>query len=77
VYVALALLVTSRFPQRWVHVATWTLAILLPLIVALSRMYRGMHHPTDAASGALVGLAAVACALLATRAADGTARLRR
>jgi membrane-associated phospholipid phosphatase len=77
VYVALALLVTSRFPQRWVHVAAWTLAILLPLIVALSRMYRGMHHPTDAASGALMGLAAVACALLATRAADGTARLRR
>jgi membrane-associated phospholipid phosphatase len=40
-------------------------------------MYRGMHHPTDAASGALMGLAAVACALLATRAADGVARLRR
>ena len=24
VYLALALLVTSRFPQRWVHVAAWT-----------------------------------------------------
>jgi membrane-associated phospholipid phosphatase len=77
VYVALALLVTSRYPQRFVHVAAWTLAVLLPLIVAFSRMYRGMHHPTDAASGALMGLAAVACALLATRAADGVARLRR
>jgi membrane-associated phospholipid phosphatase len=76
VYVALALLVTSRFPQRWVHVVAWTLAALLPLIVATSRMYRGMHHPTDAASGAMVGLAAVAIALLATRAADGAARLR-
>jgi len=32
-------------PQRWVHVAAWTLALLLPLIVALSRMYRGMHQP--------------------------------
>jgi membrane-associated phospholipid phosphatase len=69
--------VTSRYPQRFVHVAAWTLAVLLPLIVAFSRMYRGMHHPTDAASGALMGLAAVACALLATRAADGVARLRR
>jgi membrane-associated phospholipid phosphatase len=77
VYVALALLVTSRFAQRWVHVAAWTLALLLPLVVATSRMYRGMHHPIDAASGALVGLSAVAIALLATRAADGAARLRR
>lgn len=76
VYVALALLVSSRFTQRWVHVAAWTLAVLLPLIVASSRMYRGMHHPTDVTSGALVGLAAVCVALLATRAADGTTRLR-
>jgi undecaprenyl-diphosphatase len=77
VYLALALLVTSRFTQRWVHVAAWTLAVLLPLIVATSRMYRGMHHPTDAATGVLIGIAAVCVALLATRAADGTARLRR
>jgi undecaprenyl-diphosphatase len=76
VYVAFALLVSSRFPQRWVHVVAWTLAVLLPIVVATSRMYRGMHHPTDAASGALMGLAAVAISLLATRAADGTSRLR-
>ena len=30
VYVSLALLVTSRFPQRWVHVVAWALAVLLP-----------------------------------------------
>ncbi|MEY2570146.1 MAG: hypothetical protein QOE63_496 [Acidimicrobiaceae bacterium] len=76
VYVALALLVTSRFPQRWVHVAAWTLAVVLPLVVALSRMYRGMHHPTDAASGVLVGIAAVAVSLLAIRAADGVTHVR-
>jgi membrane-associated phospholipid phosphatase len=76
VYLALALLVTSRFPQRWVHVAAWTLALLLPLGVAISRMYRGMHHPTDAASGVLVGIAAVAISLLAIRAADGVSHLR-
>jgi membrane-associated phospholipid phosphatase len=76
VYVALALLVTSRFSQRWVHVAAWTLALLLPLVVACSRMYRGMHHPTDAASGALVGISAVALSLLAIRAADGVSQLR-
>jgi membrane-associated phospholipid phosphatase len=76
VYVALALLVTSRFAQRWVHIVAWSLAILLPAIVATSRMYRGMHHPTDAASGLLMGVSAVAVALLATRAADGVSRIR-
>jgi membrane-associated phospholipid phosphatase len=77
VYVAFALLVTSRFPARWVKLVAWALAVLLPVVVATSRMYRGMHHPTDAAMGVLVGIAAVSVALLATRAADGTARLRR
>jgi membrane-associated phospholipid phosphatase len=76
VYIACALLVTSRFTQRWVRVLAWTLAILLPAIVATSRMYRGMHHPTDVTSGMLIGLSSIAIALLATRAADGTARLR-
>jgi undecaprenyl-diphosphatase len=76
VYVAIALLVTSRFPQRWIHIIAWTLAVLLPLAVATSRMYRGMHHPTDAACGLLVGLCAVGISLLATRAATGTAQLR-
>ncbi|HEY1480347.1 MAG TPA: phosphatase PAP2 family protein, partial [Gaiellales bacterium] len=52
------------------------LAILLPLIVATSRMYRGMHHPTDVASGVLVGVLSVSVALLATRAADASAGLR-
>ena len=76
VYVALALLVSSRFSQRWVHVAAWTLAVLLPLVVATSRMYRGMHHPIDAASGVLVGISAVAVSLLAIRAADAVWHLR-
>lgn len=76
VYCGLALLITSRIRSGFARAMCWAVAIAIPLLVALSRMYRGMHHPTDAASGALMGLAAVACALLATRAADGTARLR-
>jgi membrane-associated phospholipid phosphatase len=76
VYVALALLVTSRVARRSVHVIAWTLALLLPLVVATSRMYRGMHHPTDAASGALMGLCAVAISLLAARTADAVATRR-
>jgi membrane-associated phospholipid phosphatase len=76
VYVGLALLVTSRFRQQWVLVLAWTLAVVLPIVVALSRMYRGMHHPIDVTAGALIGLSALAVGLLATRAADAASRSR-
>jgi membrane-associated phospholipid phosphatase len=76
VYAALALLITSRWRARWLMIATWTIAIALPLIVALSRMYRGMHHPLDVTAGMLIGIAALAIALFATRTAGDVARLR-
>jgi membrane-associated phospholipid phosphatase len=37
--------------------------------VAVSRLYRGEHHPLDVVGGALLGVGALAIALLATRAA--------
>jgi membrane-associated phospholipid phosphatase len=76
VYAGLALLITSRWHARRLAVATWAIAIALPLIVALSRMYRGMHHPTDAAAGLLIGVCSLAIALFATRTAGEVARLR-
>ena len=76
VYVGLALLLSRRVRSRWAAVAIWTLGIALPLVVALSRMYRGMHHPIDTAAGILMGAAAIAIALVATRAASEAARTR-
>ena len=76
VYVGLALLLSRRVRSRRAAVAIWTLGIALPLVVALSRMYRGMHHPIDAAAGILMGAAAIAIALVATRAASEAARAR-
>ncbi|HJZ61375.1 MAG TPA: phosphatase PAP2 family protein [Miltoncostaeaceae bacterium] len=68
VYASLALVISSWTPRRWVAALAWTLAVLLPLAVAASRMYRGMHHLSDVASGALVGTGALLVALLAVRA---------
>jgi undecaprenyl-diphosphatase len=36
---------------RWVFVV---LAVVMPLLVAVSRMYRGMHHPTDVMGAVLL-----------------------
>jgi undecaprenyl-diphosphatase len=45
-WITIALLVTGRTRHwwRWIFVA---LAVIMPVGVALSRMYRGEHHPTD------------------------------
>jgi undecaprenyl-diphosphatase len=45
-WIAIAIVVTGRVTHwsRWIAVA---LAVVMPAMVALSRMYRGMHHPSD------------------------------
>jgi undecaprenyl-diphosphatase len=69
VYCGLVLLLTSAFPRgRW-RVAAWVVALLLPVFVAGSRMYRGMHHPLDVAGGLVVGVGALIVLLFACRAA--------
>jgi membrane-associated phospholipid phosphatase len=77
VYAAVALLLTTRFRHRGAQVGVWCVALLLPVVVALSRMYRGMHHPLDVTSGALIGAGAILVALLATRAAGNALENRR
>jgi membrane-associated phospholipid phosphatase len=54
-YLLAALLLSSRLQNRMAQVLVWTLAVLLPILVGLSRLYRGMHYPTDVVSGALLG----------------------
>jgi len=76
VYGGLALLITAHLRHRGLRLLVWAIAIAVPLIVAASRMYRGMHHPIDAASGALMGLVALVIALFAVRAAGEAARRR-
>jgi undecaprenyl-diphosphatase len=51
-WIAIAILVMPR-TDRWWRWITVVLAVVMPLVVAASRVYRGMHHPTDIA-GALI-----------------------
>jgi undecaprenyl-diphosphatase len=46
-YVGLALLVLWMVRQRWIRALGATLLLAFPILVALSRLYRGMHHPSD------------------------------
>jgi membrane-associated phospholipid phosphatase len=77
VYGGLALLITSSVRNGWARAACWGIALAIPALVALSRMYRGMHHPTDVAAAALVGIATLAIAVAAARASDAAARAGR
>ena len=68
IYGGIALLLTSRIKNRGARVAIWVVAALIPVFVALSRMYRGMHHPLDVVGGVVVGIAALSALVLVTRA---------
>lgn len=68
-YSGIAFLLTSRLAQGPWRVAIWAVALAIPPIVALSRIYRGMHHPIDALAGVPIGIAAILVALFAARVA--------
>ena len=74
VYAGLVLLLTSRITNRAFRVVAWTTAIAIPVFVAMSRMYRGMHHPLDVAGGLFVGVATLIVLVFACRAAGAAAK---
>ena len=53
--------IAREIRQKWM----WWIAVILPLLIGLSRFAVGVHYPTDVLAGWAVGLAAVAfCAVL-------------
>jgi undecaprenyl-diphosphatase len=69
VYGGLALLITSRLESGAARVLVWTLACAMVVFVAMSRMYRGMHHPLDVGGGLLIGVGALLVLVFACRVA--------
>ncbi len=67
VYGSLALVLAAHLrDSRWRY-AAYAFGVFMPLLVAGSRMYRGMHNPTDALAGVLMGCLAVAAAIFVSR----------
>ncbi|MEP7160675.1 MAG: phosphatase PAP2 family protein [Dermatophilaceae bacterium] len=66
-YVTLFLL-ARRIPQRWLRTLVQALCLLWPCLVAIARLYRGMHHVSDVLMGMVLG---VWCAFVIVRAVPG------
>jgi membrane-associated phospholipid phosphatase len=55
-YGAIAIIVCWHTRNRVARAVFVTIAVLVPLIVGTSRMYRGMHHLSDVVVGLVIGL---------------------
>lgn len=64
VYGTLAFLIARLAPTRLLRRLTWALAIVVILLIGWSRLYLGVHYPSDVLAGFVMGAAwAVICGL--------------
>jgi len=76
-WVSLAIVISLHIRNAFARTVAWVVAVVVPLFVGISRLYRGMHHPTDVIASVLLGIGAVLIALLAVRVACTEREARR
>ena len=54
-YGSIAAIILWHSRHRWITVAAVVICAAVPLLIAGSRVYRGMHYPTDVLAGVLLG----------------------
>jgi membrane-associated phospholipid phosphatase len=54
-YGGIAMILATRARRTWHAIACWALLLIVPVAVAISRVYRGMHHPSDVAASFIIG----------------------
>jgi undecaprenyl-diphosphatase len=75
-YAAIAIVAGRNGARRWIVVTLWTIALASPIIVGLSRMYRGMHFMSDVVAGMILGVVSVVVTLLILTRAERARRAR-
>ena len=69
-YTAIVVVIFWHTRRRWIRVLAAAVAVILPVCVALARLYRGMHFLTDVIFGALLGGASVMATSFVLRRAE-------
>ena len=67
VFGGLAVLLTARMQNRLLQLLVWVVAVSLILLVGLSRVYLGVHYPSDVLAGYAIGVIWVTAVALGDR----------
>ena len=57
VYSTVAYLAARLHKRRWARVTVMLIAFLVIALISLSRLYLGVHYPSDVVAGVAIGLA--------------------
>ena len=69
-YGSVAAIIFWHSRHRWIGVVAVVVSAAVPLIIAGSRVYRGMHYPSDVLAGALLGTIWLAVVIIYVRTHD-------
>ena len=73
-YGAIAAIIVWHTRHRWIKVVAVAVGAAIPLIIGGSRVYRGMHYPTDVLAGGLLGAIWLTVVLVYVRTHDAGGR---
>ena len=73
-YGSVAAIILWHSRHRWIKVVAVVVSATVPLLIAGSRVYRGMHYPTDVLAGALLGTIWLTVVIIYVRTHDVGAR---